>query len=214
MATLVFYSDFKSEQSEPVDNRLLSLLPASPKIGYIPSDSDYKRRYFNKVTEHYNELGIYDVMYFDLKDEFTPALIPELLSCSAIHLSGGDVYQFLASIRVRQFAPILKKFIAQGRVLIGVSAGAMICAPTIDLCELFDGVKMKPSERKSMGFVDFDFFPHYDQSPATLKRLCDYSLKHRRTVYACDDCEGVIVKDNVIECIGNVLKIENGQARF
>lgn len=189
------------------------MLPASPKIGYIPSDSDHKRRYFSKVTEHYNDIGIYEVMYFDLNDEYTPANLPELLKCDAIHLSGGDVYQFLSLIRLRHIAPNLKKFTEQGGVLIGVSAGAMLCTPTIDLCEFFDNSKTKPNERKALSLVDFDFFPHFDQSPATLKRLCDYSLKYRRTIYACDDCEGVVVDGTTIECIGNVVTIEMGRVK-
>lgn len=124
---LVLYSDQFIGQSEQVDQELKNLLlKDNPKIAYIPSQADPTRKYYNDRIEYYKRIGIHDLMYYDLEHEYDEARIEELLSCDAIHLSGGNTFYFLNSIKKRNFTNHLQRFVENGGVLIGVSAGSIL----------------------------------------------------------------------------------------
>ena len=155
---LLFYSDQglpRGGGGDGLDTILLSLLAdSSLQIGYIPSASDTTRRYFQRVQEHYRDLGLYDVEYFDLGTEFSAEpnseALSRLLSCAVVHLSGGDTTEFLALLQRRNFLSVLRRYVNNGGILLGVSAGAMLMCPDIGLCRYF--VQSKAQIRKGVGF--------------------------------------------------------------
>lgn len=46
-------------------------------------------------------MGINDLLYFDLDDEYDDTKISEILSCDVIHLSGGNTFYFLSLMQKR-----------------------------------------------------------------------------------------------------------------
>jgi len=198
-------------KTKEIDNELLKLLSNdNPKIGYIPSCSDVNRKYFNERKEHYRKLGITDLIYFDLDKEYDESKLCELLTCDAIHLSGGDTYNFLKLIKKRNFDKTIIEYVNNGGILIGISAGAMIMSHNIDICWYDNLEELSNHDTDSLGLTNFEFMPHFERGTMGIERLIMYSRVKSTTVYACNDGEGIIVNGNEIKAIGNVIKIVNG----
>lgn len=217
MKKLVLHSDQVSGKTQ-VDEAFLKFFGDSkPKIAYIPSQSDLTRKYFNQKVEWYKQLSITDLLYFDIDQEYNEDKIPELLSCNAIFLSGGNTYYFLNSLKNRNFIPVLKSFVEKGGVLIGVSAGSIMMSKTIAVTSIDDDISGDQNlvglrDFSALGLNDFEFFPHFDiNNDEITKRLKEYSQTSKSVIYACKDGDGIIVENDNIQFFGEVLKIENGE---
>jgi dipeptidase E len=209
---LVFHSDQITGNTEVDKVWLKEKDVTNLRIGYIPSQSDRTRKYFQQKVEWYKQFGITDMVYFDLDQEYDEQKITELLGCQAIHLSGGDTYQFLHSIKKRNFASTLQNYFKQGGTLVGVSAGSIVMTSSIDITNLYqDDNTTGLTDFSSLGLVDFEFFAHLNDREQWVKTLQDYSTRNNgRVIYACNDGDGIIVSDNEIQLFGNILKIQNG----
>jgi len=105
MKKLVLHSD-QIQGHKEVDLAFIELLgKKSPRLAYIPSQSDFERKYFNQKVEWYKQFGITDLLYFDVDKEYDEKKNDELFACDAIFLSGGNTYYFLNSLKKREFLP-------------------------------------------------------------------------------------------------------------
>jgi len=138
MKKLVLHSD-QIQGHKEVDLAFIELLgKKSPRLAYIPSQSDFERKYFNQKVEWYKQFGITDLLYFDVDKEYDEKKNDELFACDAIFLSGGNTYYFLNSLKKREFLPKLREYVRKGGILIGVSAGSIIMSKTVDITTLHD----------------------------------------------------------------------------
>jgi len=213
MKKLVLHSD-QIQGHKEVDLAFIELLgKKSPRLAYIPSQSDFERKYFNQKVEWYKQFGITDLLYFDVDKEYDEKKNDELFACDAIFLSGGNTYYFLNSLKKREFLPKLREYVRKGGILIGVSAGSIIMSKTVDITTFHDENTIGLKGYTALGLVDFEFFPHLDHNiKQYLEDLKKYSINKRNSViYACKDGDGIIVYDHEIKFIGEVLKIKNGE---
>jgi dipeptidase E len=209
--TIIFYSDQVVPENQRLDRRFLEIVgKESPKLAYIPSASDNTRKYFSDKCQYYKRYGIGDLMYFDLNKEYDPSKTEELLACDAIHLSGGDPFQFLGSIRKRNFGPVLKKYWQGGGILLGISAGAILLTPSISISHVF--YQSRTDKHQAVGLVDFHFLPHWNLREQKLKDVCLFSSENNNTVYACSDGDGMIIREGKIELVGDLTIISKGNA--
>lgn len=206
---IYFYSDQEVPGNERIDALWLAGLKGREiRLGYIPSASDSSRRYFDRKREYYSQYGVRDFIYFDLNKEYRPELLPELLSCQAIHLSGGDPFQFNDAIRKRKFAPVLRKYHEAGGILLGVSAGGIVLTPSIEISHLFYRSRTKKPE--AAGLVSFHFLPHFNRRVASLEQLKEFSARLGCTVYAARDGDGIEYRRDSVAIVGTVIKISSG----
>lgn len=217
MKKIVLHSDQVSGKTQ-VDEALIKLFASkSPKIAYIPSQSDLQRKYFNQKVEWYKQFDITDLLYFDIDQEYNEEKIPELLSCDAIFLSGGNTYYFLNSLKNRNFIPVIKDFIEKGGILIGVSAGSILMSKTIAVTSIDDDIGgdqnlVNLKDFSALGLNNFEFFPHFDKNnDEIVQRLKEYSKTNKSVIYACKDGDGIIVENNNMQFFGEVLKIKDGE---
>jgi len=207
---IIFYSDQVIPANERLDRRFLEMINKDrPKLAYIPSASDSTRRYYREKCEYYKKYGIDDLLYFDLNKEYDPVLTEELLACDAIHLSGGDPFQFLGSIRKRDFGSVLKKYLTNGGILLGISAGAIVLTPSINISHVF--YRSRTDQQQAVGLVDFHFLPHLNQREGRLEDVKRFSIENKATVYACRDGAGMVIRGGKIELVGDVMRIEKGK---
>ncbi len=209
MKKLMLYSDQIPELKETADAELKKLIgKPHPKIGFIPSTGDPARKYFGDRREFYRGLGMDLAVNFELDEAWNPELLTDLLACDAIHLSGGNTYYFLSRLRQRKMMDVLKKYVDDGGVLIGVSAGSILMTPDITT-SLICGDEIIPgmTDFSGLGLVDFLFVPHFGSFDITIDDLRRYSRQKQRAVYAARDSGAMMVDGDVIKCIGGVIKI-------
>jgi len=202
---LVFYSDTETVTNRWVDERLLRLIGcAKPRIGYVSASPDPERIYFDAQRRRYQSMGAECVVYVDEEVVHDAALVARLLTCDAIHLSGGNTFAFLHWLKRSPLIQQLPGYAAQGGVLIGVSAGAMLMTPGIACAELCgDSRNGLTPDDGALGLVDFHFWPHYprDQvmSPTLAKRAREFP-----GLLCCSDGGGVVVDGERVERYGPV----------
>jgi dipeptidase E len=209
MKKLMLYSDQIPALRNTADKELRNLFSKSnPKIGFIPSCADPERKYYRDRQAFYHELGMDLNVYFELDQEWNPGRLGILLKCDGIHLSGGNTYYFLYCLRKRNLVDVLIQYVAQGGVLIGVSAGAILMTPDISTSSIC-GDELVPGETDftGLGLVDFSFVPHFGSRAITLSGLRKYAKEKHTVVYAARDSGAIIVTDNKVKCIGNVIRV-------
>ena len=217
MRKLVLYSDQGNKNNEKVDARLLRLVQKpNARVGYIPSGGDKERKYYQENCDYYKKLGFEDFFFFDLGDEYDGSKVDELFSCNIIHLSAGDPLYFLQNIKKRNFVDVLRHFVDQGGILVGVSGGSLQLTKTVAVYKSFIGDLDNITYEDYVGLsalnlVDFEFLPHYNRwNQDFINTVKAYSAKFASLIYACRDGDGILVNDNEIEFIGNIIRIENG----
>jgi dipeptidase E len=211
---LVLYSDQISPLSDKIDTELIALFnKSSPVVGFIPSKSDPQRKYYKERQAYYKRIGMDLRIYFELDNDFQPDMLNSLLSCDAIHLSGGNTDYFLHWLCKRAMLDILRQYVKRGGVLIGVSAGSIMMGPDISVGSLMhpESVNLN-SDLSSLNLVNFTFVPHYGDkiSSSIIPFLQQFSREHHIVVYVCRDSGGIIVTDDKIKLVGDVFKIDEG----
>lgn len=207
---LILLSDLSLVSKRTIDYELMKTLKSkstAPTIGYIPSCTDPDRRYYKLTTKYYSSIGINKVRYFDLDLEYDEDKILEVFNCDAIHLSGGNTFYFLNSIKKRKLIDLLKSYVNNHGILIGVSAGSIIMTKSIELAgfgENGDQNKVELQDLNSLGLVDFEFLPHWNGQSGSVEDLRKYSIAKNITVYACKDNEGIIVENDTVKLIGQI----------
>ena len=211
MRKLVLHSDQIKGKTQ-IDEASWKLFSTpKPRIAYIPSQSDFDRKYFQEKVEWYKQFGITDLLYYDIDREYDEGKKAELLACDGIFLSGGNTYYFLNNLKKRNFVPVLRDYVEKGGVLIGVSAGSLIMSQTIRIAALQDENIIGLKDYYALGLVNFDFFPHLDDDKDKyLKDIVEYSKTSQSIIYACNDGDGIIVEGDKMQFFGEVLKIQQG----
>lgn len=202
MRRLALYSDQILDITDAIDARIGEWLAGTAgRIGYLPSSPDPERSWFQAQSAYYTRLG-FSLSYFGLEEEFDPSHLGDLLACHAIHMTGGNTFQFLYWLRERGMLPVLQDYSAAGGVLIGVSAGAILMTPEIGTSLLCGDVPYRGIDGgPALNLVDFAFAPHFDGSREDVKK---FSHTFPGPVYAVKDGGGIIVEGDQIEAIGPV----------
>jgi dipeptidase E len=217
LSQLFLYSDQKSGCSDLMDEELLKLLHQCkyPKIGYISSETDKRRRFFEATWEHYRKMGIPEITYSDLENEFDLQILKNILQYPVVHLSGGDISKFLFLCQKTNALPLLKKYVVEGGILVGISAGAMLMMPDISHCHTLEKSTISLKSKKALNLVDFEFFPHFDEFPGAEKILLQRSTQINIPIYACSDYDGIIInKEGDCRFIGNPVMFFKGQKKI
>jgi dipeptidase E len=210
MKTLVLLSNQIVPGSEKLEREWLALLGKThPLIGYIPSCSDPERLYFREQAAYYTRCGAEMAVYFELEAAYAPERLAELLACDAIHLSGGNTFHFLHWLRQRSMLGVLQRYVAEGGILIGASAGAILMTADIGTSILCgDNPQEADPDWSGLGLVNFAFVPHLDSIPDGAESIQNYANRQQVRVYACRDGDGLIVQNDQIRCFGDVLCVE------
>ena len=213
MKKLVLFSTQVPTGTEPLDNALNSFLPGSrPVLGYLPAGPDPQQRFYRERKAYYSRLGMDLSVVLDPEGPNSPALLQKLWACGAIHLSGGNTFEFLRWLHQADLLEPLRRYSESGGVLIGVSGGAILLTKDISSARLCGDVppegKVDPS---GLQLVGFHFVPHYVESDASRIALASFTRDHTGRLYACRDGEGLVVDGDHIRLVGNPVVFESGR---
>ncbi|WP_052202003.1 Type 1 glutamine amidotransferase-like domain-containing protein [Ensifer sp. ZNC0028] len=217
MLNLVLYSDQIVPACAAIDLRLVEMMAArgaGNRIAYVASGPEPDRDFFLAGQAYYGRLGLELALFFDLDEPHSADDIAALFASDAIHLAGGHTGGFLERLKRSGMLGPLSDWARSGGILIGVSAGAILMAPTIATDALFIGERPEDIEDgAALDLTPFEFFPHLGDDDGYLPALLRYSLSTPRPILACNDGDGIVVSGGRIECFGNPLWIAAGAAR-
>lgn len=173
---------------------------------YIGSEPDPQQIFFTQTKNIYASIGYQLDLYLDFEDGFCIDVFHQALSKPFIHLSGGNTFRFLNAMNQRNVANALINYTAQGGVLIGVSAGAMLLTPSIITANLCgDPNDVGIENLQALNLTSFLFAPHSD------KQLKNHRAFHdKQTLYMASDDDAVLITNKTLITIGSPLKVTPG----
>ena len=205
---LVLFSDYIYAS----DNRLIDLIgKTEPTIGYISSCPDPSRQYYEEMKKYYAQMGASVTPYIDLELGFDRDSIDRIFQADAIHLPGGNTFQFYYWIIQRRLKRKLLDYANSGKVIIGVSAGAIIMTPDISYAEFCgDRNDVNLQELKGLGLVNFCFIPHAEDT-LIAQNVIVKSRQDNSRVLVVGDSDYIFVKDSEIQVYGQPKLLVNGE---
>ncbi len=213
---LAFYSDAKPDQNKSFDIEVVKLMPnKEARWAFIPSQTDSDRKYYRRFIDYYSSLEYRNFEYLDFDLEFEQNNLARLNEFDAVYLSGGNTFYFLSRIKQTGADSALRDFAKlPGKVLVGVSAGAMIMTPTIMNTVIQHQIKGDFEELNKCGLTDysglalvnFEFVPHFtvESKGEMIKK---YVPQTNNKVYGCPDGSGIIVSGINAHLIGAVTEL-------
>lgn len=234
---MVLYSGGQEKRNSSIHESLLELALRRPsrkqrspkqhgdiRMSYIPFIEEGAKPYFQRFVRRYQRFG---ATHFECVPADRPELLTEgqarrraertLLESDIIYLSGGNTFTFLHHLRRSGLLKVLDRFARRGGVLAGLSAGGILMTPNIGLAGYPDfdrdenEVGLSKRSEKSLGLVNFEFFPHYRQSARYRDALQDYSARTGVPVYACRDGSGIVIQGDRFTAHGEVWLFDRGQ---
>ncbi|WHY13341.1 Type 1 glutamine amidotransferase-like domain-containing protein [Peribacillus frigoritolerans] len=193
-----FFTDIIKQQFLQLIDGDLSNLKAT--IITTASLKKQNNRFAMKAKEDLLEYGFKKVDFNDI--EFDK---PELLEkYNVIYINGGNPFYLLYHMKKSGADLILKDIAKQNTVIVGVSAGAIILGPNIEVVNYFtpqiNTVDMQ--DFTAIGLTDKAIFPHYDREdlfPNNSGRSIEDRLKVFENINKCSvvrlkDDESVLIQ--------------------
>ena len=192
------FSSVGSLIKEEIDNKKVAFIPtASLREGYTGYVGS-ARKLFKKLGAIVTEIDISTEAYSTIQSVFEEA--------DVIYFTGGNSFFLMDQLRKTETDELLKKELANGKLMIGESAGAIICAPTIQYIEQMDEKPEDYSQEDNEGLdlIDFYVLPHYLTAPfkkITERIMAEFSdlnicaINNHQAIIVNDEGSKVICKD-------------------
>ena len=192
------FSSVGSLIKEEIDNKKVAFIPTASLhegyTGYVGS----ARKLLKKMGEYVTEIDISKKAYSTRQAVFEDA--------DVIYFTGGNSFFLMDQLRKTETDELLKKELANGKLMIGESAGAIICAPTIQYIEQMDEKPEDYSQEDNEGLdlIDFYVLPHYLTAPfkkITERIMAEFSdlnicvINNHQAIIVNDEGSKVICKD-------------------
>ena len=192
------FSSVGSLIKEEIDNKKVAFIPTASLhegyTGYVGS----ARKLFKKLGASVTEIDISTEVYLTIQAVFEDA--------DVIYFTGGNSFFLMDQLRKTETDELLKKELANGKLMIGESAGAIICAPTIQYIEQMDEKPEDYSQEDNEGLdlIDFYVLPHYLTAPfkkITERIMAEFSdlnicaINNHQAIIVNDEGSKVICKD-------------------
>ncbi len=186
---------------EAVDNFLLAQLPSVPHVVCLPTaagtEGPERIRYWMELGEHYySNLGVSvkSLAVIDRESANEPTLAAEIQSANYVFLSGGQP-GYLAKTLMGSLAwQAITTVLANGGVLAGCSAGAMVMASHIPAF---------PRWQKAFNLLPGTvIIPHYDEIPNRLRKIIKLLTSRQSTLLGIEANTALYVNQNQYQVIG------------
>jgi dipeptidase E len=199
----LFRDDLKEKLKEELAKR-------GNKIAYISSEPQGDAKvYFNEAFRSFKTISPFiDLEYFDLSDSFSDEALKKITSYGTILLSGGNAFPFLAAAKKRGLYAMLVEHFKDNGLVIGVSAGAIMLTPNIEIALLDDHNTLGLTDFEGFEFVDYEFYPHFDEHSGKTEALHEYCTKTRNKVMTCHNGEGILQVGSVMRTYGDISELK------
>ena len=185
---------FYSERTKPILKSMIADKEEGGEIraALITTASDQREHcpYNIKDRETLLDMGCSQVDFIDLE---TRANF-DSSSYSLIYVCGGNTFRLLQGMRKSSFRESLEKFLDDGGIYVGVSAGSLVLGPSIELADWFtdENNVVGLSDFTGLNTVPVTVFPHYsDQAEA---QIVDFERTHSVKVTRLTDSQVLVCK--------------------
>lgn len=213
---LVFYSGGDEEENEKVDQACLELINnRNPTFVFIPSSSYDGEAEFHDFVEQWQRYGVTRFIYFPVDIPQDRVLLKEVFQSDMIHMGGGNTFYFLKYLRKYGYLEFLREYALMGKVLTGLSAGAIMMTPSVKSASYpsFDCDDNEEGIRnlRALELVRFEFFPHYRNSIRYDRELLHQSRNLKHPLFALPDGSGIIRHNETLSFIGKAWAFKGGK---
>ncbi len=154
--------------SPEIGKELLSLLgekPAEIKVGFISNAADQieDKAFILKDKGDLTAVGFEEIIDIDLRIKEDMEKISE---CGVLFVEGGNTYYLLKLIRESGFDKLLKEFLSDDKMYIGVSAGSVVLGTNIETAGVgpsADPNDVKIEDTRGLRQAPFMIAPHMNQ---------------------------------------------------
>ena len=191
------FSNVGNLMKEAIEGKKVAFIPTASihegYTGYVGS----ARKLFKKLGAAVTEMDIASEKYAAVKSVFETA--------DVIYFTGGNSFFLIDQLRKNGSDELLKKQLSKGKLLIGESAGAIVCAPTISYIERMDEKPRNYSQKDDVGLhlIDFYVLPHYLTAP--FKKVTAQIADEFSHLDLCpiNNAQAIIVEGSSKKVIGN-----------
>lgn len=175
----------------------------------VVTTADPKLKERNRNAVHARDtllaLGVPAVEFFD----FDAQPSADLAGFGLVYLAGGNPYYLLQRVRETDAESVLREMFANGRPLIGSSAGALLLGRSLNVVKVFDPAlaDLHDISTDALGLVPFTVLPHANRWKS---RFTDYADRFAAARVLCRsdmleiaDDEGLLVVGDTLTRIGS-----------
>ncbi len=166
-----------------------------------PNDMEWLKNDRNGLIE-----AGFDLFDYTITNKTSKQIKEDLKDCKVIHVNGGNTFYLLLQARKSGFDKFIKKFVEEGGIYIGSSAGSIIASPNISI-RLEEDVKEYEDELKTFeafNLVNFITYPHW-ASEFFKERYFDHRLEDAyitgNKIILLTDTQYVLVEDDMYKII-------------
>lgn len=148
---------------------------------------------YSKLAEaQFKELGFSMIDFVDI--EINPQA--DFSKYNVLYVCGGNTFKLLKYAREANFKDTIEKLLDRGGVYIGVSAGAIILAPTIQIAASVDPEpnEVGISDLTGLDLINFEIHPHYD--PSQDEELLLYQKTTENKIITISNSQALIVNSS------------------
>ncbi|MBS3681120.1 Type 1 glutamine amidotransferase-like domain-containing protein [Ornithinibacillus massiliensis] len=151
--------------TDTIKNEFLTIIKEqllNPKAVIITTASPHKEtnKYAIKAKNDFIKMGIKQVEFLDIEfDEPN-----KLKQYNIIYINGGNPFKLLYHMKKSGADSILKELVKQPTIFVGVSAGAVILGPNIEVVNYFTPEMnvFELNDLTALTITEKAIFPHYD----------------------------------------------------
>ena len=116
-----------------------------------------------------------------------------------IYFTGGNSFFLIDQLRKTGTDTLLKQQLEKGKLFIGESAGAIVCAPELSYIEKMDPIPedYSQSDYAGLGLINFYVLPHYLTAP--FKKVTADIMQSFSNIELCaiNNAQALSIKDGV-----------------
>lgn len=190
------------EDELPLNRLFAKCTGTASRILYLPIAMDGVRVPYATCREWFSSvfrpLGIH---HFEMWTDIFAEDHARLNEFTAIFIGGGNTYRLLKLLRDSGFDQALMRFVAQGGIIEGGSAGAIILGRDINTCAHMDANEVDLQETRGLNLIaDHAIWCHYREDDD--QRIAAYIATAGFPVIALTERSGVQIADDHLFAAG------------
>jgi dipeptidase E len=190
-----------------IKDEILKLLPRPANqinLAYITTavKPEKDKTYSENDRKLLEEAG-FNVEDIDIEGKTEKELFKALNCFGIIYVQGGNTFYLLKAVQDSGFDKVIKELIAKGVIYIGVSAGSIICGPSIELAGWDGGDEniVRLSSLIGMNLTPYNVYVHYDSKRQKIVK--EKSKESLFPIITLTNKQALLVRGDKTELVGD-----------